>query len=58
MGAIGEDGARVLDGDVLRNAGVTNSELAEVEAAERAELERRVRRFRDGRPGRTRPRSR
>ncbi|MFR9727436.1 phosphoribosyltransferase family protein [Streptomyces sp. MS19] len=49
MGAIGEDGARVLNGDVLRAAGVSEPELAEVEAAERAELERRSRAYRAGR---------
>src|SRR3954449_3324580 len=42
MGALGEDGVRVLNGDVLRSAGVTAAELAAVEAGQRAELERRT----------------
>ncbi|MEV1010873.1 phosphoribosyltransferase family protein [Streptomyces sp. NPDC049881] len=50
MGAIGEEGARVLNDDVLRAAGVSEPELADVEAAERAELERRSRAYRAGRP--------
>jgi predicted phosphoribosyltransferase/predicted alpha/beta-hydrolase family hydrolase len=50
MGAIGEDGARVLDPDTLRLARVTRAELAAVEARERAELERRVRLYRGDRP--------
>ena len=50
MGAIGEDGARVLNDEVLRLAHVTASELAAVEERERAELERRARRFRGARP--------
>ena len=49
MGAIGEDGARVINPDIVRSAGVSSSELAEVEAAERAELARRAERFRAGR---------
>lgn len=50
MGAIGEDGARVLNDEVLQLARVTASELAAVEERERAELERRARRFRGARP--------
>jgi putative phosphoribosyl transferase len=46
MGAIGEDGVRVLDPDVLRSAAITTEELAAVEERERGELDRRVRRFR------------
>src|SRR5918996_5755128 len=41
MGAVGEDGVRVLNPDVLREAGVTDTQLAEVESRERAEVERR-----------------
>lgn len=48
MGAIGEDGVRILDSDVLRMAQVAAPELARVEARERRELERRARRFRGG----------
>jgi putative phosphoribosyl transferase len=49
MGAIGEDGVRILNREVIRLAGVSASELAEVEARERVELERRVRRYRGDR---------
>jgi putative phosphoribosyl transferase len=50
MGAIGEDGVRVLDEDIVRRAGVTGDEVAEVEGRERAELARRAGRFRAARP--------
>lgn len=43
MGAIGEGGVRVLNDDVIRMSGVTSLEIDAVEAAERAELDRRVR---------------
>jgi putative phosphoribosyl transferase len=46
MGAIGEDGARVLNAAVVREAGVSSEQVAAVEQTERVELERRVRRFR------------
>lgn len=49
MGAIGENGVRVLDDGVVRIAGLTESDVREVEGRERAELERRVRRFRGDR---------
>jgi putative phosphoribosyl transferase len=49
MGAIGEDGVRVLDDEIVRRAGVTPAEIAAVEARERIELERRAARFRIGR---------
>ncbi len=49
MGAIGEEGARVLETDVLRLAGVSSEQLASVEEAERIEVERRATRYRDGR---------
>ncbi|MFI6444029.1 phosphoribosyltransferase family protein [Kitasatospora sp. NPDC050543] len=50
MGAIGEDGARVINDQVVRLAGVRPEQLAAVEAHERAELERRARRYRGDRP--------
>ncbi|MGN6131113.1 MAG: phosphoribosyltransferase family protein [Nocardioidaceae bacterium] len=50
MGAIGEDGARVLDRDLVERAGVRDQEVREVEAREREELARRVRLLRNGRP--------
>lgn len=51
FGAIGEDGVRVLNDTVLRRLGLGETEIGAVEAAERAELERRVTRYRGGRPG-------
>jgi putative phosphoribosyl transferase len=50
MGAIGEDGARVINDEIVRLAGVSERQLAEVESRERAELERRALRFRGDRP--------
>lgn len=50
MGAIGEDGAHVINDEVVRMAGVSAAEIATVETRERAELERRAGRFRRGRP--------
>jgi putative phosphoribosyl transferase len=50
MGAVGEGGVRVVNEDVLRMAGVTEREWALVDERERAELERRARRFRSDRP--------
>jgi putative phosphoribosyl transferase len=49
MGAVGEDGTRVINERVLRRARLTEEELAEVEARERAEVERRAHRLRAGR---------
>jgi putative phosphoribosyl transferase len=46
MGAIGEDGVRIVDDEVVRTAGVSQEEMAAVESRERAELERRARLFR------------
>lgn len=42
MGAIGEDGVRVLEPRVIASATVTEAQLAAVEAHERRELERRA----------------
>jgi len=50
MGAIGEGGVRVLNDEVVRLTGVGPAEIAEVEARERVEIERRARRFRGDRP--------
>ncbi|MGH4011848.1 MAG: phosphoribosyltransferase family protein [Pseudonocardiaceae bacterium] len=50
MGAIGEDGVLIVNEHVIRMAGVTQAEIAEVEKRERAELTRRARRFRGARP--------
>ena len=49
MGAIGELGVRIIDGEVIRETGVSDDELARVDAVERAELERRARRYRGDR---------
>ncbi|MCM3923302.1 dienelactone hydrolase family protein [Frankia sp. AiPs1] len=50
MGAIAEGGVRVVNEETLRLANVGPDGFAEVEAREAAELERRARRFRAGRP--------
>ncbi len=49
FGAIGEGGVRVLNASVLRHVPVSESEIAEVETAQRAELERRLRCYRGDR---------
>ena len=48
MGAIGEDGVRVLNDDVIRSLRIGAGTLARVEAREREELERRALRYRSG----------
>ncbi|WP_404817210.1 phosphoribosyltransferase family protein [Streptomyces thermolineatus] len=50
MGAIGEEGVRVVNDEVVRAAGVTPREMETVERRERAELDRRAHRYRGGRP--------
>lgn len=50
VGAIGEDGVRIIDPEAVRMMGVSDKELAEVEARERIELVRRTERFRSGAP--------
>ena len=50
MGAIGEDGVRLLNMDVVRPERVSEEEFAQVELAERAELARRAQRYRADRP--------
>ncbi len=49
MGAIGEDGVRVLDRDIIVQARVTGDELAEVERHEQLALADRLKRYRRGR---------
>ncbi len=51
MGAIGEDGVRVLDEYIRGVAQVTPDQLATVERREREVLDARVRAFRHSRPG-------
>ena len=50
MGAIGEGGVRIINPEVVAITRVTGGEIAAVETRERAELERRARRFRGDRP--------
>ncbi|MGZ8481830.1 MAG: phosphoribosyltransferase family protein, partial [Candidatus Limnocylindria bacterium] len=50
MGAIGEEGVRVLNDDVVRTLGISREEIEQVAARERAELERRLAAYRGDRP--------
>ncbi|MUG03801.1 phosphoribosyltransferase, partial [Bacillus tequilensis] len=50
VGALGEDGALVVNEDVARMAGISKSDLADAAARKAAEIERRVTMFRQGRP--------
>jgi putative phosphoribosyl transferase len=50
MGAIGEDGVRVVNTEVMRSARLSDAELDAAERHERVELERRSARYRGGRP--------
>lgn len=50
MGAIGEDGVRVLNDDVVWALRIPADAIARVEARERAELDRRAARYRGGAP--------
>lgn len=50
MGAVGEDGALVVDAETVRMAGVDEESLRAVEDRERAELDARVRAWRAVRP--------
>ncbi|MGO9286537.1 MAG: phosphoribosyltransferase, partial [Mycobacterium sp.] len=49
FGAIGEGGVRVINDSVVREAGLRSHDMDAVENAQRAELKRRVERFRRGR---------
>jgi putative phosphoribosyl transferase len=49
MGAVGEGGARVVNAEIVRAAEVSARQLDVVEVRERAEVERRGRRYRGGR---------
>ncbi len=49
FGAIGEDGVRLIDSDLVRRVGLTERDIARVEGVEHRELTRRVRQYRDGR---------
>ncbi|MEV6066653.1 phosphoribosyltransferase family protein [Nocardia sp. NPDC052001] len=50
FGAVGEDGARVINRIVVERADVSDAELAWVERRERSEVERRAAGFRAGHP--------
>jgi putative phosphoribosyl transferase len=50
MGAIGEDGVRVLNPEVIRQLRISERALQTVEARERTELHRRARQFRGDEP--------
>ena len=50
MGAVGEDGVRVVNDEIVRLAHVTPDELLAVEQRELTELAHRAERFRQGRP--------
>jgi predicted phosphoribosyltransferase len=50
MGAVGEDGAVVVNDDVVRRAGATAAQLSEVHQRERANVALRASRFRGDRP--------
>jgi putative phosphoribosyl transferase len=50
MGAVGEEGVWVVNPEIARMADVTESDLAAVEARERAEVARRASRYRGGWP--------
>ena len=49
MGAVGEGGVLVLDHHTIRRARVTDAQLVAAQERERAELQRRIDRFRPGR---------
>ena len=49
FGAIGEDGARVLNNDLVKRLAMSSAQIADVEVRERAELLRRVQLYRAGR---------
>lgn len=50
MGAVGEDGVRVVNEDVVRAAGIGETQWQQAEARERQELARRSKQFRGDRP--------
>src|SRR5271169_3655315 len=50
LGAVGEDGALVLNAEVLPASGFSGRDLSDMETRERAEVERRARAVRRGRP--------
>lgn len=51
FGAIGENGVEVLNDVVLRRTGLSAADIAAVRAEQQDELQRRIDRYRGGRPG-------
>jgi putative phosphoribosyl transferase len=49
IGAIGENGVRLLNDELIAQAGITPEQIEAVAASEHAELQRRVQRYRGGR---------
>lgn len=49
FGAVGENGVRVLNDEVVRSARLSPREIEDIEASERGELSRRLRSYREGR---------
>jgi putative phosphoribosyl transferase len=50
MGAIGEDGVRVENEEIVGSSGISTVDLETIEQWERDELNRRAQRYREGRP--------
>jgi putative phosphoribosyl transferase len=50
MGAIGEDGVRVVNDEIVRVVGATAADFSRIEQIEREELQRRAERFRGATP--------
>jgi putative phosphoribosyl transferase len=50
FGAIGEGGVSLVDPGLIRTVGLTRRDVERVESKERRELDRRVERYRNGRP--------
>ena len=50
MGAIGEDGVRVENEEIVGSCGISAVELEAIEQRERHELNRRAQKYREGRP--------
>lgn len=48
MGAIGEDGVRIINEEIVRSLRISTEDIAQVERSERLELDRRARLFRGG----------
>lgn len=51
LGAIGEDGVRLVNRPLVNTLGVSDGTLAEIEERERETMAEQARRFRGGRPG-------